>query len=406
MAREMDNANQFDELVQEDLVEETLNTDFESSTQGMHNNKTGKRPFLLVMAFMTIFVLAIGMFVIIPRVLKFQPGTTESENISVTGMEQELLVGEITHSTQGASFTVSAKWTQIDGSDLFFTENGKEIYGLNGVSALGSYLPQDFYKDLVEYYKTSNQFTKFDAPEKLTSWISDDGVVCQIADLTGHKDSVIYCTKLVIAPQKNMVLTFCGQALENMREPGDVWHSLNILCDSLTFERGEQDYISGNTFLCGDGSQVCLQNDGSYRYYQSEDDHENQYYEGIYEVYYGQAAVDKVAAMTEYGLTAEELEEVLSANMNGYIPGGSTPIDYLYPEGVPEDDQELYTVCLDTFYAIILHNQRLVYSPENVREGGSSTLYIGFYIPELKMVDLTNCNALSYTQWTLQSETN
>ena len=62
-------------------------------------------------------------------------------------------------------------------------------------------------------------------------------------------------------------------------------------------------------------------------------------------------------------------------------------------------------MCLDTFYAVILHNQRLVRSPEDVTEGGNSTLYIGFYLPELNMADLTNCNAASYTQWTLQGRT-
>lgn len=405
-AREMENADQFDRLVQEYLAKGTLNTDLESSTQGVISDKTRKSPLVFVGAFMAIFVLAVVVFVVSPEVLKLQSGTTDPGATPPAGTEQELPVNGITHSTQGVAFTVSTGWTQMDGSDLFATENRKEVYGLNGVSALGSYLPQEFYKNLVEYYKTSNQFTELDAPEELTSWISDDGVACQIADLTGHKDSVIYCTKLVIAPQKNMVLTFCGQAHENTCEPSDVWRSLNLLCDSLTFETGNQDYISGNTFLCGDGSQVCLQNDGSYRYYQSEDNHENQYYEGVYEVYYGQAAVDKVASMTEYGLTEEELEQVLSANMNGYVPGGSTPSDYLYYEGILEDNRERYMVCLDTFYAVILHNQRLVYSPENVREGGNSTLYIGFYIPELEMADLTNCNALSNTQWTFQSETN
>lgn len=405
-AREMDNADQFDKLVQEYLAEGTLNADLESSTQGMVSEATRKKPLVFVGAFMAIFVLTVVVFVISPEVLKLQPGTTESGNTPPAGIEQELLADGITHSTQGVAFTVSTGWTQMDGSDLFVTENGKEVYGLNGVSALGSYTPQEFYGNLVEYYRTSNQFTELDAPEELTSWISDDGVACQIADLTGYKDSVIYCTKLVIAPQKNMVLTFCGQAHKNTCEPSDVLRSLNILCDGLTFETGNQDYISGNTFLCGDGSQVCLQNDGSYRYYQSEDDHENQYYEGVYEVYYGQAAVDKVASMTEYGLTAEELEQVLSANMNGYVPGGSTPADYLYSEGMLEDNRERYMVCLDTFYAVILHNQRLVYSPENVREGGNSTLYIGYYLPELGMADLTNCNALSNTQWTFQSETN
>ena len=54
---------------------------------------------------------------------------------------------------------------------------------------------------------------------------------------------------------------------------------------------------------------------------------------------------------------------------------------------------------------MILHNQRLVSSPEDVQEGGNSVLYIGFYLPELEMADLTNCNAMSNTQWTFQEKT-
>ena len=163
--------------------------------------------------------------------------------------------------------------------------------------------------------------------------------------------------------------------------------------------------LTGNTFLCGDGSQLCLQEGGDFRWYQSAEDHEKPYYEGVYEVRRGQAAMDMVASMTEYGLTMEELERVLAASMNGYIPGESRPIDYLYAMGELEDDRERYQVCLDTFYAVILHNQRLVTSPEEVREGGNSTLYIGFYLPELGMADLTNCNAGSNTQWTFQEKT-
>ena len=158
-------------------------------------------------------------------------------------------------------------------------------------------------------------------------------------------------------------------------------------------------------FICGNGSQLCLQDGGDFRWYQSAEDHEKPYYEGVYEVYYGQAAMDKVASMTEYGLTMEELERVLAANMNGYIPGGSRPSDYLYATGELEDNRERYQVCLDTFYAVILHNQRLVSSPEDVQEGGNSVLYIGFYLPELEMADLTNCNAMSNTQWTFQRKT-
>ena len=41
----------------------------------------------------------------------------------------------------------------------------------------------------------------------------------------------------------------------------------------------------------------------------------------------------------------------------------------------------------------VIDNQRLGVSPEEVREGGHRTLYIGFYLPELEliMVDELDC---------------
>ncbi len=401
--REMENVERFDQLLVSRLEGKPLTA--EPSTAELEPVEKGKSPLLLagLAGVVCVAVVCVAVFVLpgkntdnpTPPVISSNPGS-EQDNTDTT----------VTHSTQGVAFEVSEEWTQAEGTDLFYIASGKQVYGLNGVSALGSYAPQEVYEELVNYYRTTNQFTSLDAPEELTSWQSSDGVACQIADLTGYKDTLIYCTKLVIAPQKNLVLTFCGQAYKDqVGDPGLVWYGVNTLCESLTFEVGSQDYISGNTFLCGDGSQLCLQDGEDFRWYQSAEDHEKPYYEGVYEVYYGQAAMDKVASMTEYGLTMEELEQVLAANMNGYIPGGSSPLDYLYAMGELEDNRERYQVCLDTFYAVILHNQRLVSSPEDVREGGNSVLYIGFYLPELEMADLTNCNAMSNAQWTFQEKT-
>ena len=310
------------------------------------------------------------------------------------------------YSTQGVAFQVPADWTRAEGTDLFYATGRREVYGLNGVSPLGSYTPQEFYEALVSHYEDTNQFSDLQAAESVSAWQSADGVDCYAADLTGYQDSILYCTKLIAAPQKNLVLTFCGQAnAETLGDAAPVWDQLNELCESLTFEIGTRDEITGNTFLCGDGSQLCLGDGGDFRWYSSAEDHEKPYYEGVYEVFRGQAAMDKAASLTEYGLTVEELEQVLSANMNGYIPGGSRPSDLLYAMGELEDGRERYQVCLDTFYAVILHNQRLVSSPEEVREGGNSALYIGFYLPELEMADFTNCNAGSNTQWTFQEKT-
>lgn len=363
----------------------------------------GKNKKPLVLAGVVVAALALGAvaFAVLPKAFNTAqaPGATSSP-----GTGEEPTSTGVPYTTQEVTFTVLDGWTQVDGTDYFLNETGKEAYGLNGVSALGSQTPQDFFEELVELYET--EFTDLEASEELTSWTSDDGVVCQTADFTGYQGEVLYCTKLVIAPQKNMVLTYFGQAGKNYVEDASVlWSSLNTMCESITFERGNQDYISGNTFLAGDGSQLCLQDDGSYLYYRSEDDHENQYYEGTYEVYYGQAAMDKVVSMTEYGLTEEELDQVLAESMNGYIPGGSSPADFLYAEGLLEDDRERYTVCLDTFYAVILHNQNLVNSPGDVEEVNQSTLYIGYYLPELEQADLTNCNAQSHAEWTFQQKT-
>ena len=334
-------------------------------------------------------------------------GDTDSappENEPAAGQQEDAAC--ITCSTQGVSFQVPADWTRAEGTDLFFATGRPEVYGLNGVSPLGSYTPQEFYEALVSHYEDTNQFSDLQAAESVSAWRSADGVDCYAADFSGCQDSILYCSKLIIAPQKNLVLTFCGQAdAETVGDPTPVWDQLNELCESLTFEIGTRDELTGNTFLCGDGSQLCLGEGGDFRWYQSAEDHEHPYYEGVYEVCRGQAAMDKAASMTEYGLTMEELEQVLSASMNGYIPGESRPIDYLYATGELVDDRERYQVCLDTFYAVILHNQRLVTSPEEVQEGGNSTLYIGFYLPELGMADLTNCNAGSNTQWTFQEKT-
>lgn len=401
--REMENVERFDQMVVDSLEGRPLTG--VRATAELEPADKGKALLLAVGAIAAVCVLAVGSVV-----LFFRGGSADAPKPSVPSEratpELREPAGKTPYSTQGVTFEISSDWTQAEGSELFYTDGGRKVYGLNGVSALGSYAPREFLEELVDHYRTTNQFTDLEAPEELTAWKSSDGVECQVADLTGYKESVIYCTRLVIAPRKNLVLTFCGQAYQDqVSGPDEVWDTLDPLCESLTFEIGTQDEISGNTFLCGDGSQLCLQDDGGFRYYQSAEDHEKPYYEGVYEVYYGQAAMDKAASMTEYGLTMEELERVLSASMNGYIPGGSRPSDYFYSSGELEDNRTRYDVCLDTFYAVILHNQRLVSSPEDVQEGGNSTLYIGFYLPELKMADLTNCNAASHTQWTFQKKT-
>ena len=177
---------------------------------------------------------------------------------------EENVSGSILYSTQGVSFKIPADWTQAEGTDLFYTADQQMVYGLNGVSALGPYTPREFFASLVEHYESSGQFDSLNAPDELYSWTFGDDVECQVADLVGYQGTVLYCTKLIIAPQKNLVLTFCGQAYRD--DPLVIQYALNLLCEDLTFDIGTRDEISGNTFLCEDVSQLCLRSDSGYRY--------------------------------------------------------------------------------------------------------------------------------------------
>lgn len=117
---------------------------------------------------------------------------------------------------------------------------------------------------------------------------------------------------------------------------------------------------------------------------------------GAYEVYYGQPAMDQVISMTEYGLTAEEMDGALLATQNGYVLSDERR-SLLLPDTV--DSTDTYQVCLDTFYAIILHNDQYIAPDEEPMKVGNTMLFIGYYIPELQLLDMTNANAASYAQY-------
>lgn len=311
----------------------------------------------------------------------------------------------IRHSTGEITFDIESDWTQAEGTHMFFTKEKEQVYGLNGSSPLTSRTPQEFFDDLANYYEKEGQYHITEKTDSLSQWISSEGVACEYGTLYGKLDSALVYTTVLIAPQKNLVLTFEGQAEDKEGNEQALKDTLPQLYESVTFDVGSRDYISSNTFLSEDGSELCLQEDGSFRYYRTENDHESQYYEGTYEVFYGQPAFDKIASMTEYGLTAEELEQMLASNMNGYIPGGSSPMDTLYAlDPDRKDDRTRYYVCRDTFYALILHNDKLVLSPEEEKEQGHDTLYIGYYIPELEIADLTNANTGSHFTWTYKGK--
>lgn len=296
------------------------------------------------------------------------------------------------------SFSVNASFEPVSGAEGSFTgENQYTIYQLQGVSSLGKSAPEDAFQKLVDFYSEQYNVTYYDS--MLTTMITQDNAVCEVGRIEVINQNVCFSIDVLICEQKNKVITYAAQYLEGNTPATDI----RDITNTTTFQIGSEDYVSGNTFTVSDGSELCLNSDGSFIYYQYSTDHEGPYYAGTYEVYYGQNAIDKIVSMDEYGVTEEELNQTLTANMAGYIPGETSSAALL---DSLEYDYDTYHVCKDTFYAIILHNEELVEPEYQVTTLDHDTLYFGHYIPELELVDLLNANTANYTEWKFVGKTN
>lgn len=313
-------------------------------------------------------------------------------------------------SLDGVTVAVDEGWEALENG-IFHAEDGTQIYRVM-VTSLGRYDPQDALDNL--FASLEDSYTTFNSEAMLTTphprdGVSSDGVPYQYGTVGAYesKDRTQQCFFAhVFAPDKNLWIILQGYGDET--DGPVIATQVKNMMDSITFQVGDRDYVSGNTYTAGDdGSQLCLKDDGSFYYYASAGDHSREYFLGSYDVYYGQKAFDVVASLTGYSLTEEELEEVLTTNMEGYFPGASTPLDILRgldPDRFPSD-QTSYHVCRDTFYAVILHNDAVVMEPGTIEELGHDTLYIGYYIPELELVDMINANTGAYHAWRYDAPT-
>lgn len=361
----------------------------------VQKKKSSKRGLL---AF-ALFLIAIPAGLYLPSVLSRSRSTTPEEVEAIYyDVNRTCTVDQVT-------FAVDPTWEPVPESDgMFLSQDKQTAYGLNAVTPLGSRTPDEAYQELMAYYQS--QYEVYNYPV-LSSFNSQDAVKCYTGDIEAQLDNGTYALiTAVFVPRKNLMLTLMGQCSDK-DSLSSVGGAVRDMMFSLSFQVGDQDFVSGNTFVMEDGSELCLKADGGFYYYQTEDDHSQNYYAGTYEAYYGQAAVDLVVSRPEYGLTEEELEAGLSANMDGYVPGGSSILDLLAalePE-LHADSPTRYFVCRDTLYAVLLHNKQLVTTGGETRSIDAATLYLGYYIPELKQVDMLNCNTANQYMWQYKAPT-
>ncbi len=119
----------------------------------------------------------------------------------------------------------------------------------------------------------------------------------------------------------------------------------------------------------GDSSLIACEIDGTFKYYQSAEDLTNNYFEGTYEFYMGEAAVTYITTeLSDYGVTKEELEGVFDRS---------------------EEYEE------DNFVVFILNNEACMMDGVNQIEKPYQTPYFGFCVESegTPCLDIANMNS-------------
>ena len=169
-----------------------------------------------------------------------------------------------------------------------------------------------------------------------------------------------------------------------------------------------ENIVIGNRFVVlNDDSEIQMDEDGSFIYYRTKEEYDGDYYKGTYEAYHGQEALDKVVSLEQYGITEEEIDRVIDSTIeSGYRLGdvsGQNSMFYMLENytGEKYSNAETYDVDKDVFYCIILHND-ILYMDGKEEEIEHDTVYIGYYIEEVGMIDLLNIGTANSAVWILQ----
>lgn len=119
----------------------------------------------------------------------------------------------------------------------------------------------------------------------------------------------------------------------------------------------EEDPFAGKSFVMGDESVIYFEADGTFVWYQDDEDHEDDYFVGTYDCYRAEFAQSYIVTyLGEYGVTEEELADLYERN----------------------EDSDLYTD--DNFTCLVLHNESAISDGEEQITEPYDTNYMGFYM--------------------------
>ena len=134
-----------------------------------------------------------------------------------------------------------------------------------------------------------------------------------------------------------------------------------------------EEYIKDNKWIdIEDDSYLVFVTGKTFKYYQNFEELDDYYFDGKYELYVGEDAMEYVVDdLEDYGITEEEVNELA-------------------------DRDKLYKV--ENLVVLVLHNQKRFVDGENTMEDTVITPYIGFFVTNNKehALDLMNMNAMEY----------
>ena len=138
-------------------------------------------------------------------------------------------------------------------------------------------------------------------------------------------------------------------------------------------EPGDEDPFAGYRFVAGDDSVIYFENDGSFLWYQDDEEHEDNYYQGTYTTYCGETAIEVlIYEMTEYGVTQQEMDDYFARNADNHI----------YSE--------------ENFIVLTLRTEQAVIDGEEQERVPYERNYMGFFPEDYGYYDAVNMDSGEY----------
>lgn len=141
----------------------------------------------------------------------------------------------------------------------------------------------------------------------------------------------------------------------------------------------EVENFAGKQFKGSDGSVIYFETDDEFVWYQSDEDHDDNYFSGTYEFYFAEDAQDYIVNdLSDLGVTKNELTEYFERN----------------------NDSDFYK--LSNFCCMVMHNDKMKMNGEDIdlSSESSDSYYMGFYADGY--LDAANMLTGNYASFTLK----